>query len=436
LENKGFCKNINNALRNVTVEKYTFFYILFQGDWIEPEFINTAVEIFNSNNEISFVEFRTLNHLPDIDNNCGCSFVRDTVTIESAETLAIEVRKNPLDDQDAVVVDVDEAVEEKPVNNEDEDEDAVVVDVDEASEEKPLDNEDEYEDAVVVDVDEVVEEKPLDNEDEDEDAVVVDVDEASEEKPVDNEDEDEDEQEDALLVDVDEAVEEKPLDNEDEDADEDADEDEDEHEDALLVDVDEAVEEKPVDNEDEDAVLVDVDEAAEEKPLDNEDEYAVVVDVAEASEEKPVDNEYDDAVEHNSLLCLDLPHTTTDYDPFYSNLVNSDYYMSNLLKDEIIRSCVSPGNRVFRNFGILFDETKMNGIDSHCLNTGSGYDFIFIYKHLLQKHKFYYYYNKPLCNFLSHDNSCSVKSNGVAIKNTLAGVKYCIDNYKKIYLDV
>jgi glycosyltransferase involved in cell wall biosynthesis len=194
LENKGFCKNINNALRNVTVEKYTFFYILFDDDWIEPEYINTAVDIFNSNNEISFVEFRALNH---------------------------------------------------------------------------------------------------------------------------------------------------------------------------------------------------------------------------------------------------FPHATSDYHPFYSNLVNSDYYMSNLLtQDNIILSCVSPGNRVFRNFGILFDETEINGIDSHCLNTGSGYDFIFVYKHLLQNHKFYYYYNKPLCNFLSHDNSCSVKTYDVVIKNTLAGVRNCIDNYKKIYLDV
>ena len=194
LENKGFCKNINNALRNVTIEKYTFFYILFDDDWIEPEFINTAVDIFKSNNEISFVEFRALNH---------------------------------------------------------------------------------------------------------------------------------------------------------------------------------------------------------------------------------------------------LSHGTSDYDPFYSNLVNSDYYISNLLtQDNIILSCVSPGNRVFRNFGILFDETEINGIDLHCLNTGSGYDFIFIYKHLLKKHKFYYYFDKSLCNFLSHENSCSVKTYDVVIKNTIAGVKYCIDNYKKIYLDV
>jgi glycosyltransferase involved in cell wall biosynthesis len=193
LENKGFCKNINNSLKYVTIEKYTFFYILFDDDWIEPEFINTAIDIFKSNNEISFVEFRALNYFPE---------------------------------------------------------------------------------------------------------------------------------------------------------------------------------------------------------------------------------------------------NIVDYDPFYSDLVNSDYYMSEILiNDETIQSYVSPGNRVFRNFGILFDETEINGIDINCLNTGSGYDFIFIYKHLLQKHKFFYYNKTPLCNFLSHENSCSIKNYDSVVKNSLAGVKYCIDNYKKIYLD-
>ena len=127
----------------------------------------------------------------------------------------------------------------------------------------------------------------------------------------------------------------------------------------------------------------------------------------------------------------------TDYTPFYSGLTNMKYFMDELTyyddfnKCTVIRPCVSPCNRVFKNMGILFDENTIGNIDDKCLLTGSGYDFIFIYKHL-KIHKNFYYSEKPLCNFLSHDGSETVRNLKIVIDNTLKGIQWCVNDYKKL----
>jgi glycosyltransferase involved in cell wall biosynthesis len=97
-----------------------------------------------------------------------------------------------------------------------------------------------------------------------------------------------------------------------------------------------------------------------------------------------------DFVEFNALNHISDTYFTS-YNPYYSSLTNINNYMLKLTNGDIIYSCVSPGNRVFKNINILFDEyTIVADIDNHCLKTGSGYDFIFIYNHLKVYKNFYF----------------------------------------------
>lgn len=135
-------------------------------------------------------------------------------------------------------------------------------------------------------------------------------------------------------------------------------------------------------------------------------------------------------VEFRALNHINKEHFT-DYFPDYSNIVDINSYMKNLLinNDSIITSCVSPCNRVFKNLGIFFEENNIDNIDEKCLRNGSGYDFIFIYKHLKIYNNFFYYSEKPLCNFLSHDGAESCNNADFVIKNTILGIKWCINDY-------
>ena len=122
-------------------------------------------------------------------------------------------------------------------------------------------------------------------------------------------------------------------------------------------------------------------------------------------------------------------NVTTQYTPFYDRLTSIDFYVSNYWEElNIIKTCQSPSNRVFRNLKIFFSETTLGHLDDLCLQRGSGFDFYFIYQHLLIIQQFYYC-KEPLVHFNSHKDSCSILHSSYVNEKACYIMNYCKQDY-------